>query len=78
MHAPLSTSNPFLAIATYHAVDYGLVLNLADWFKAGGSRGPDSYWQFRARMDLRKLPPMKSLAIQDDVMETCRRLGYCE
>lgn len=78
MHAPISTSNPFFVIARHHAVDYGMVLNLADWFKAGGSRGADSYWQFQARQHLRTLPAKQSLAIQDDVMETCRRLGHCE
>ena len=76
MQAPVSESNPFLAIARHHKVAYGVVLSFADWIKAGATRvcgQHDSHWWREARAVLSKHP--YGGVIADDIVLTCRRLG---
>jgi hypothetical protein len=76
MQAPVSESNPFLAIARYHKIAYGVVLSFADWMQAGATRvcgQHDHYWWRQARAVLSKHP--HGGAIADDIVLTCRRLG---
>lgn len=71
MFAPVSNSNPYLAIARHHNVDYGAVLSLVDYIRAPDL---DSYWQREARLVIREHPRCQS--IQLDVRETMQRLGH--
>lgn len=83
MYAPVSTSNPYLAIARHHGVTYSIVLLLAEWLSNGSPTypGPDDprrarhYWWFWMRRELHNLPSALSSQVQNDVVETMHRLN---